>query len=202
MKTLPRLALTGLFITAAALAAIGLGASPAAGSQGSLSFRATISGRVHDAGTISAAEHASTIFDATGCAVIKKQDKAIYGAYEYEIRDLEGATTALIPGQKPQGPSLLLTVDHYRNGSSSGTYRVLDVSGTFALHGRSYGGGASSTSIVKIKNGGRDGTWTEPQGHRDYPSAHGATVAGFSFRATWHCATVFHLTEPKLFADS
>jgi hypothetical protein len=200
MKTLFRITFTAALVTVGALAATGIGVSPAAGSQGSLTFHATVSGRVHDAGTISAAEHASTIFDATGCAIIKTQNTAIYGAYQFEVRDLEGATTALIPGQKPQGPSLLLTVDHYRNGSSSGTYRVLDVSGTFAIHGRSYGGGALSSSVVKIKNGGRDGTWTEPQGHRDYPSSHGATVAGFSFRATWHCATVFHLTEPKIFA--
>jgi hypothetical protein len=47
---------------------------------------------------------------------------------------------------------------------------------------------------VKIWDGGRSGTWTAPHAFRNYPAKVLSSVYGFSFRATWHCTTVLHLT--------
>lgn len=172
----------------AALAGVSLGISPAAGS-GSFTFHATVSGKGHDAGTITASEHATTVFDQSGCAIIKQRStaKTLRGTYIFVIRFI-GRNPVIEPGLKPAGPWVLLEVDHFRPSVS--TYRKLDVSGSFTISGRTYGGGASGSSVVRIGNGGRSGAWTEPQATRSYPSL----ASGYRFQATWHCSTVFHLT--------
>jgi hypothetical protein len=173
----------------AALAGASLGISPAAGSQSSFTFHATVSGKGHDAGTITAPEHATNVFDQTGCAIVKQRGtaKTLRGAYTFVVRFI-GRNPVIEPGMKPKGPWVLLEVDHFRPSVS--TYRRLDVSGSFTINGRTYGGGAIGNSVVRVGNGGRDGTWTEPKATRSYPPL----ASGFRFQATWHCNTVFHLT--------
>jgi hypothetical protein len=175
-------------VLAALAGALG-GSSPAAGSQGSFSFHATVSGKGHDVGTITAPEHATNVFDQTGCAIVKQRGtaKTLYGAYTFVVRFI-GKNPVIEPGMKPAGPWILLELNHFRPSVS--TYRRLDVSGSFTINGRTYGGGASGNSVVRVQNGGRNGTWTEPQATRSYPGP----ASGFRFQATWRCSTVFHLT--------
>jgi hypothetical protein len=120
---------------------------------------------------------------------------AIFGAYIYEVRKVTGLF-AVLPGVKPDSSGVLLQVDHFRPTATTFTYRQIDVSGTFAINGHTSGGGVSSTSAVQIRNGGRSGTWTEPQAHRNYPARNNRPVPGFSIHASWHCDTVLHLTAP------
>lgn len=173
----------------AALVGASLGYSPTARAQGTFTFHATISGKVHDAGTVTASEHATTVFDQTGCAIVKQRSTArtLRGAYAFVVRFI-GKNPVIEPGMKPAGPWVLLEVDHFRPSVS--TYRKLDVSGSFTINSRTYGGGSTVNSVVRLRNGGRDGTWTEPQATRSYPSL----ASGLTFRATWHCTTVFHVT--------
>jgi len=165
------------------------GISPAAGSQGSFAFHATVSGRIHDTGTITASEHATTVFDQSGCAIVKQRGgaKSLRGAFAFVVRFI-GKNPVIAPGVKPLGPWVLLEVDHFR--ASASNYGGLDVAGSFTINGRTYGGGVIGHSVVRVRNGGRDGTWITPKAIRSYPSP----APGIRFQATWHCDTVFHVT--------
>jgi hypothetical protein len=172
------------------LAGTAPGISPAAGSSGTFTFHASISGRAHDAGTIKASEHASSVFDQTGCAIIKQHGsgKTLRGAYNFVVRFI-GKNPVIEPGIKPAGPWVLLEVDHFRSGVTS--YSKLDVSGSFTTNGRTYGGGGSAATVVRMRNGGRDGAWTSSDATRSYPSI----LSGLKLVASWHCSTIFHLTQ-------
>lgn len=174
----------------AALAGASPGIRSAAGSPGSFTFHASVSGKGHDAGTITASEHATNESDQSGCTLVKLRGsaKTIFGAYIFVVRYI-GRNPVILPGVKPKGPWVLLDVDHFR--SSVPTYRALDVSGSFTINGHTYGGSVSSTTVVRVRNGGRDGTWTASQATRSYPRL----ASGFKFQATWHCTRVFHLTR-------
>lgn len=173
----------------AALAAAAPGIWTTAGASSSFTFHATVSGKGYDAGTITAPEHATTVYDQTGCAILKQRGtaKTLRGTYAFVVRFI-GKNPVIEPGMKPAGPWVLLEVDHYRPAVS--TYRGLDVSGSFTINRHTYGGGASANSMVRVRNGARDGTWTEPQATQSYPGP----GSGLRFQATWHCNTVFHLT--------
>jgi hypothetical protein len=169
----------------------------ASATQGAFTFHVTVSGKARDSGTISGAVSGNSVYTVTGCAIIKQQPKSLFGAYIYEVRKFTGPIGVQQTGVKPTGPGVLLEADHFRPGASTSTYKYLDVSGTFAINGRSYGGGATTTSTIQISDGGRSGTWTEPHAHRNYPAKSLQAISGFSFRATWHCSSVVHLTQPK-----
>ena len=56
--------------------------------SGGATSHATISGKVHDAGTITAREHATTEMDQGGCAIIKQRGsaKTLRGPYIFVVR--------------------------------------------------------------------------------------------------------------------
>jgi hypothetical protein len=179
-------------ISLAAAVTAFLGCSTALSSQGTLTFRATVTGKGNDSGSIRRPEAGSTLGGLVGCGVVKHKVPTPFGQYTYVVRTGAGTTIA---GQKPLHPNVLLVVYRYKPASTS-SYTHLDVSGAFSFKGRVYAGHPNSASkeAVKISTDGRSGTWVEPDGFRNYPAKMLKPLTGFAFKASWHCSTVrqFH----------
>lgn len=181
-----------------ALSALFLPGALAHASGGTLTFRATVSGKTHESGSfthaISAQEDPTNpMVGFTGCAVIKMKAGSISGPYVLRVQTV----MIQLAGLKPRGPGVNLEVDHFRPSSSAATYRRLDVTGTFAINGHSYGDGAGlAHGTVQVRNGGTSGTWTDPTAQRNYPARPAQPVPGFSFKASWTCSTMLHLNSP------
>lgn len=179
----------------AALGTIFLMGVPAHASSGTVTFHATVSGKAHESGSLTRAvsskgDPTNPFVSFTGCAVIKQKKGSVSGSYVFKVQ------TAMIQlvGLKPTGPGVNLEVDHFSPSTSS--YKGLNVTGTFAINGHSYGDGAAlAHGSVKMRNGGKSGTWTEPTAQRNYPAKPAHPVPGFSFKASWQCSTVLHLTQ-------
>jgi len=78
-------------------------------------------------------------------------------------------------------------------GPPIASYRVPAEAARFAIHHRVYGGSATN-SIVQVKNGGLDGTYSDTGANRLYPAKILQPLKGLSFRADWHCSSVLRLT--------
>jgi hypothetical protein len=162
-------------------------------SQGTFRFDVKISGKVSDSGSLvarSAPRMASTGGDFTGCAILKQKAAAdILGAYTFEIH----LNTLMMPqgaGLPAREDGLYLSIDNYRPNVV--TYRVPAVAARFSFKGRAYG--ASVTySVVQIRNGGRDGIYTDHAANRLYPAKLLHPLTGLTFKASWHCSTVYSL---------
>jgi hypothetical protein len=187
-----RILLATLIIGIAGLSPAVSHAGSSAG-QGTFRFDVKIGGKVRDSGSLvarSAPRIASTGGDFTGCAILKQKAGAnILGAYTFEIHL---NTLMLTPGAgvEPTVDGLYFSVDHY--SPKVVTYKVPEVAARFAFKGRAYG--ASVTySVVQIRNGGRDGTYTDRQANRLYPAKMLHPLTGMTFQASWHCSTVYSL---------
>jgi hypothetical protein len=179
-------------LTLAAVAITRLGGVTVASSHGSLTFRATVSGKAHDAGSVSRSEVGTTMGTLIGCGVVKHRSATPYGRYNYIVRT--GPTS--FPGEKPTRPTVLLVVYRYTPGSAR-SYTHLDVGGTFAINGHAYAGHptSASTERLTVSPDGRSGTWMDPDALRNYPATGTKPMPGFAFRATWHCSTVYHFHD-------
>jgi hypothetical protein len=176
----------------AAAVAAWLGSSTARSSQGTLTFHATVTGTSNDAGSFHRNESGATMGTLVGCGVLKNKKATPYGRYTYIVR----TGPSSIPGVKPARPDVLLLVYRYKPGSGA-SYTHLDVGGTFAINGHAYAGHptSASTESVRISSDGRSGTWTEPDGFRNYPAKVMKPVPGIAFKATWHCDAVYQFHE-------
>ncbi|MDB5057901.1 MAG: hypothetical protein JWO59_1373 [Chloroflexi bacterium] len=158
--------------------------------QGTFRFDVKIGGKVHDSGSIVGNSAPDKYGDYNGCAIVKqKAGASILGAYTFEIHL---NTLMLLPGAgvAPRVDGIYLSVDHY--SPKVITYKVPDVAARFAFKGRAYG--ASVTySVVQIRNGGRDGTYTDRSANRLYPAKLLHPLTGMTFQASWHCSTVSSL---------
>ena len=185
-----------LALLACAFGAILLPGSPAHGSGGTLTFHATVSGKAHESGSFthgisSQGDPIHPLVDFTGCAIIKQRTGSIFGPYIFKVQTV----MIQLAGLKPAGSGVNLEVDHYRPSRSTSTYHGLTIAGTFAINGHSYGDRVGlAHAAVQIRNGGTSGTWAEPAAQRNYPAALAHPVPGFSFKATWQCTSVLHLT--------
>lgn len=169
---------------------------PAQASAGTIAFHAAVSGKAHESGSFtrpisSRGDPTNPFVYFTGCAIIKQKRGSLSGKYIFKV------LTAMIQlaGAKPTGPGVNLEVDHFNPARASATYRRLDVTGTFAINGHAYGSGPSLRGTVTVHNGGKSGTWTDPAAQRNYPARIAKPVPGFSFKASWQCSTVLHLTQ-------
>jgi hypothetical protein len=127
-----------------------------------------------------------------GCGVLKHRSPKLYGQYNYIVR----TGPLSFPGVKPSQPGVALVVYRYKPGSGT-SYTHLDVGGTFAINGHSYAGHPTTASkeTVTVSADGHSGTWTEPDGLRNYPAKPMKPVPGFAFKATWHCSTVYQFHD-------
>ncbi len=180
-----------------ALASCVASASTARASGGTVSFSATISGKSHDHGGFSQAVQSSPAGQPllallfVGCAVVKQAFGSDPATYQLQVR----TTGEFFPGSKPTEAGVNFTIDNFRPGGGSRTYAGVNVSGTFAVNGHSYGdGSATIKSTARVSNGGLSGTWSDSAAVRVYPAKGISTVSGFQFRATWHCTSLFHIT--------
>ena len=163
-------------------------------SPGTATFKVTVGGRFHDSGSISAAIHPPTTeLDFNGCAIIKQQKSTaeFRGAYTFEIHLY---ADAVLPGSgiEPLSDGLYLSIDNYRASATS--YQVPAVAVRFAMHGRAYGASVTN-SIVHVTHGGLDGTYVDTGANRLYPAKILKPLTGLTFRATWHCTSILHLTS-------
>jgi hypothetical protein len=185
-------AVRSLLVVAAS--AMFLSGVPAHAAGGTVAFHATVSGKVHESGSFSRSitdkeDPANPFVYFTGCAIVKQKKGAISGSYVFRV------LTAMIQlaGLKPTGPGVNLEVDHFNPSASS--YKGLNVTGTFAINGHSYGDGRKFHGTVTMQNGGKSGTWIDPAAQRNYPARLNHPVPGYSFKASWQCSTVLHLTQ-------
>jgi hypothetical protein len=177
-----------------ALAAVLFSAVPTHAAGGTVAFHATVSGKAHESGSFSRAitdkgDPTNPFVYFTGCAIVKQKKGAISGSYVFRV------LTAMIQlaGLKPAGPGVNLEVDHFSPSTSS--YKGLDVTGTFSINGHSYGDGRKFHGTVTMRNGGTSGTWSDPAAQRNYPAKISQPLPGYSFKASWQCSTVLHLTQ-------
>jgi hypothetical protein len=161
-------------------------------SAGSATFNVTVGGKVHDRGSITAAIHPPTSeLDFNGCALIKQKSAAkLLGAYSFEIH-LNADAVLPGAGEEPMGDGLYLSIDNYRPKVT--TYGLPAVAARFAMHGQAYGASVTN-SIAHVENAGLDGTYVDTNANRLYPAKILQPLKGLTFRATWHCSTVLHLT--------
>ncbi len=197
----------GILTSAALAAALSLAAlcpAHASGAQsaGALTFRVTVAGAARDGGVITAPIGAVPTMagvdpDFNGCAVIKHRSD---GASSYEIHmNYKGGLNLMVVGDKPSvTQEIHLTVRNYRPNAAS--YVAGDpnfVSLAFALNGRVYGLGLDN--MAHLRNGERDGTIVSRHASRLYPASGSGSgshkVTGVTYQASWHCATVLHLTQ-------
>jgi hypothetical protein len=187
------LAFRSLLVLAAG--AIFLSGIPAQAAGGTVAFHATVSGKAHESGSFSRAisakneDPANPLVYFVGCAIVKQKKGSISGKYVFQV------LTAMIQlaGLKPAGPGVNLTVDHFQPSTTS--YKGLDVTGTFSINGHAYGDGRQFHGTVTMKNGGKSGTWTDTSAQRNYPAQMNHPQPGYSFKASWTCSTVLHLTQ-------
>jgi hypothetical protein len=183
-------------LVALALASCAVSVLPARAAGGTLSFHVKVSGKVTESGSFSRTEKPAPGSNPAlklmfvGCAIIKEQGSP--ATYQLQVR----STGTYFAGMKPTQPGVYLTVDNFNPGSSSGTYRGMDAGGTFAIKGHSYGDGVTPPkSVAHVTDGGHGGTWTDTAAVRNYPAQFAGALRGFQFTATWHCATIFHVTS-------
>lgn len=179
-------------LTLATAATTCLGAASVDSSQGSLTFRATVSGKVHDAGAFSRSEAGTTMGTLIGCGVVKHRSATPYGRYNYIVR----TGPLSFAGEKPAQPTVLLVLYRYEPGSAR-SYTHLDVGGAFAINGHAYAGHPTSASAeqVTVSADGHSGTWMDPDALRNYPAKVMKPLSGFAFQATWRCSTVYHFHD-------
>lgn len=185
-------------IIALAIASCGVSASPTHASGGTLQFHATVTGKGHDTGGFSRATHSAPAGQPllallfVGCAVVKQESGGGPATYELLVR----STGEFVPGMKPAQPGVNLTIDNFHPNARSATYAGFDVDGTFAINGHAYGGASNAEkSAARVSKGGLNGTWTDTAAVRIYPAKGGETVPGFQYHATWHCTSLFHITQ-------
>jgi hypothetical protein len=159
---------------------------------GNVTFTATVGGKAHDSGSITAAIRLPTsVLDFNGCAIIKQKSAAkLLGAYSFEIH-MDADTLLPGAGIEPRADGLYLSIDDYRPKVVS--YTVPAVAVRFAMHGRAYGASVTN-SIARVKNGGLDGTYLDTDANRLYPAKILKPLHGMTIRASWHCSSVLHLT--------
>jgi len=198
---------SGILASAALAAALSLATlCPAttlgAQSAGALTFHVTVAGAARDGGVITAPIGAVPTMagvgpDFNGCAIIKHTSD---GASSYEIHmNYMGGLNLLVVGDKPSvTQEIYLTIRNYRPNAAA--YVAGDpnvVSLAFAINGRVYGLGLDNTA--HLQNGERDGTIVSRHASRLYPASNSGSgsheVTGVTYQASWHCATVLHLTR-------
>jgi hypothetical protein len=191
-KPMRRLQLT----VAATVGSLLVAASPAAGSQGSISFHIAVSGKGHDNGTLSAGIGSIDFGGAfNGCVVVKHTNKSIvslFGTYSLEV----GINSPVVPpgaGIKPRGQGVILTIKHYLPGSVV-TYKTPNVGGGFSINGHAYSVSGAYSS-AQVRDGGRSGTYTDRQAYRLYPAKLNQQITGVTIHATWHCSTITNKTQ-------
>jgi hypothetical protein len=185
-----------LLFTAAAIGSLLIAASPAAGSQGSISFHIDVSGKGHDSVTLSAGIGSIDYGGAfNGCVVVKHTNKSVaslFGTYSLTV----SVNSPVVPpgaGIKPRGQGVTLTIKHYLPGSAS-TYKSPNVGGGFSINGHAYS--VSGTySVAQVRDGGRSGTYTDRQAYRLYPAKLNQQIVGVTIHATWHCSTITNKTQ-------
>jgi hypothetical protein len=191
-----------LAVASAALVVVGLypGASYAAHTHapGLIKFHATVSGKVHDSGTITASIQQSTgggVDDFNGCAIVTQSAaKEILGAQTLEIHlNYAGGTNLLAGGVAPFVPQeIYMRISQYRSKVSTYTYTVdgpADLA--FAMKGHVYG--QPSRTTAHIQNGGRTGTLTALDAQRFYPGTRLHLLHGVNLQVSWNCSTMLHL---------
>jgi hypothetical protein len=181
------------FLVVIGLAGTLLTTAPAHAALGTITVQATVSGKGHDSGTFSHIESYTSNIDMglDGCALIKNKKGSILGAYSYLVR----TASINFAGTKPRGPGLYLSIQNFHPSQTS-SYKGYTVSGSFSINGRSYGDNlALNNETAQITDGGLSGVWADPTGNRNYPAKLLSPVHGFSFRVTWHCTALLHLTN-------
>jgi hypothetical protein len=191
---------TRLALAGAALVLVGFNPGPSHASPGrsagSLKFHATVTGKAHDSGTISASikQVRGVMQDFDGCAIVKQSAaKDVFGAETLEIHlNYAGGVNLLNAGVKPfVSQEIYMQLSHYR--PSAGTYTdkthgPLDLA--FAMNGHVYG--SPSHSTVHVKNGGLTGSITASDALRLYPGPKIHSLHGVNLRVTWSCTTMLH----------
>lgn len=190
-----------LTVASAALALVGLnpGALYAAHTQagGQIRFHATVSGKAHDSGSITATIQSNAgggMNDFNGCAIVTQSAaKQVLGAQTLEIHlNYAGGTNLLNGGVAPFVPQeIYMQLSHYRSNVS--TYADKSdgpVNLAFAINGHAYG--QPSRTIAHIQNGGRTGTVTGLDAQRFYPGTRLHLVQSLTLQVRWNCSTIFH----------
>jgi len=161
----------------------------------SVTFHVTVTGNAHESGTIAAPiGQLKTLAgaDFNGCAIVKHTNSAALGTYTFEIHvNRNGGLNLLALDIQPSvQQELVLRVATYLPTVAS--YDTSTVPVAFALNGRVYGFVLHGT--VRVRNGGKDGTISSPDGYRLYPAVQSHPLHGVSIVATWHCSTVYSST--------
>jgi hypothetical protein len=157
----------------------------------SITFQAKIGGKVHDSGSIAAAQTLQQsqppVFN--GCAIIKHQHTEL-GQYTYDIRVNPGSF--LLGGW--QKGAIDIMIANYRPNVA--TYTSPNIGGKFAFNGHAYGSSVVNSRVV-IRDGGRSGTYTDRQAHKLEPDSISAltSTGNLTIQASWHCTSVLHLHD-------
>jgi hypothetical protein len=185
----PALTLIGLL--ASISASVTMPSSAGAAGTPAVRFEATITGNIRDSGGVTSTE---TVLqqqppEFNGCAIIKHKHTEL-GQYTLEVR--VNRASFLLGGWEKGAVDF--SIADYRPNIS--IYTSPSFGGKFAFKGHAYG--ASVTySRVQVRDGGRSGTYTDTRAFKLVPgTANALTSAGtLTFRATWNCASVFHLSD-------
>jgi len=190
-----------LALAAAILAGLAPAVSPAVTvrAAASVAFHVTVTGTAHESGTIAAPMgQLKTLAgsDFNGCAIVKHTNSAAVGAYTFEIHvNRNGGLNLLALDIQPSvQQELVLRIVKYLPTVASYDTSTVPVEFAFALNGRVYGFVLHGT--VRVRNGGKDGTISSPDGYRLYPAVQSHPLHGVNIVATWHCSTVYTSTMP------